>query len=226
MQKLSEIISKNVYCLGSGNLLGYVLNAVFDEKLSKIKSFIVVDDESEIEGEIDAKNMHLAGDNFFVDNQSCLQYGEVFSSNPLGKSVFTQHGVDCGKIKEVLLEKYNVVAFVTQNITFSPKQIAVCGNHAVILGKSKKNKPSNQKFLSDQPQQLVSIASAPQVKTAVATPHRISSQTNSLLGKMATRDIFGLNNEIIIKKFEIITQKKLNTAKKHNKLNILFYNCK
>ena len=65
-----------------------------------------------------------------------------------------------------------------------------------------------------------------QQKIEPQIPQRVSMDPRSLIGKMATKDIFGLNNELIIKKYEIITQKKLNEIKKHNKLNILFYNCK
>lgn len=230
MEKLTEIISKKVYCLGSGNGLGYVLNVVFDESLSKIKSVIVVDDESELEGSIDVKFIKNTTDYFFVENQNCLFYStENISTNPIGKGVFTQNGVDCGKIKEVLLNNFKVEAFVTDKLTFAPKQISVWGNDAVIIGKKKKNLVNAQQkpvFRSAQPEQIVSITASPQIKEIVATPYRITSDAKNLIGKMATRDIFGLNNEIIIKKFEIITQKKLNDAKKHNKLNILFYNCK
>lgn len=230
MEKLTEIISKKVYCLGSGNGLGYVLNVVFDNSLSRIKSIIVVDDDSELEGDIDVKNIKLCGEYFFVENQNCLFYGgESFSTNPIGKGVFTQNGADCGKIREVLLNNFKVEAFVTEKLTFSPKQICVWGNDAIIIGRKKKHLVNAQQkpvFETSQPQQLVSITASPVIKEAPVMPYRITTDAKNLIGKMATRDIFGLNNEIIIKKFEIITQKKLNDAKKHNKLNILFYNCK
>lgn len=230
MEKLTEIISKKIYCLGSGNGLGYVLNAVFDENLSKIKSLIVVDEESELEGCVETKFIKNSTDCFFVENQSCLFYGvDNNLSNPIGKRVFTKNGTDWGKIKEVLLNNFKVEAFVTDKLTFAPKQISVWGNDAIIIGKKKKSFDNIQQkpvFHTNHHEEIVSIMSSPQIKEVVATPYRISTDAKNLIGKMATRDIFGLNNELIIKKFEIITQKKLNEAKKHNKLNILFYNCK
>jgi len=42
-----------------------------------------------------------------------------------------------------------------------------------------------------------------------------------LIGRVMTNDIFGYNNEIIVQKNEIISQKIINKAKKHNKLNFL-----
>ena len=232
MEKLTQLISKNIFSLSSGKKLGYILNVNFDENLKYLKSFLVADDESEMEATIDAKNLFFSGGQAFVRREDVLTYslgGEA--NNPIGKLVFTDKGGDCGKVREVVLAGNKAQSVIADRICFSSREVSCVGADAIILGKKKKAAApqalSRPSFISSQPESLVSITasiSAPEIQPT--TPYRISTDPKNLIGKMATKDIFGLNNELIIKKFEIITQKKLNEIKKHNKLNILFYNCK
>lgn len=50
------------------------------------------------------------------------------------------------------------------------------------------------------------------------TPQRVVGNGNFLIGRKVTKTIYGLNNEIIIKKDSIINAKNLESAKKHSKL--------
>lgn len=50
------------------------------------------------------------------------------------------------------------------------------------------------------------------------TPQRIVGNGNFLIGRKAIKTIYGLNNEIIIRKDNIINAKNLESAKKHSKL--------
>ncbi len=50
------------------------------------------------------------------------------------------------------------------------------------------------------------------------TPQRVVGNGNFLIGRKAIKTIYGLNNEIIIKKDNIINSKNLESAKKHSKL--------
>ena len=50
------------------------------------------------------------------------------------------------------------------------------------------------------------------------TPQKIIGDGNFLIGRKAIKTIYGLNNEIIIKKDNIINTKNLENAKKHSKL--------
>ena len=230
MEKLTDLISKNIYCLSSGQKIGFILNVNFDEDYKKIKSLIFVDDESGEEGLVDANCVLLGGENVFVKSAQDLIYGAPLeNASPIGKLVFTDVGGECGRVKEVFLNKFRAESFISDKLAFSSKQISFVGQDAVILGKrKKKGNFFKRQLLSEHPtnETLVSITALPAQKELPSMPFRISSDPKNLIGKMATKDIFGLNNELIIKKFEIITQKKINEIKKHNKLNILFYNCK
>lgn len=68
-----------------------------------------------------------------------------------------------------------------------------------------------QKDNSNSSKQGFKIHSAP-------TPQRIVGNGNFLIGRKAVKTIYGLNNEIIIKKDSIINEKNLESAKKHSKL--------
>ena len=50
------------------------------------------------------------------------------------------------------------------------------------------------------------------------TPQKLVGNTNFLIGRKAIKTIYGINNEIIIKKDNIINAKNLESAKKHSKL--------
>lgn len=225
MKKISDLISKSVYSLSSGAKIGYVLNVEFSSSLDKLLEVIVVDNETEMEGKVEIGQLVFGQDAIFLKNTSSLSYGyENNYTNPIGKHVFDKKGNNLGVVKDIVIQGKKVVYIITEKLTFAPKNICVNGFDALIVfGKKQKEPVFNfkNKFSNEQ---LVKIPET--VNASIMTPAKITPNVQSLIGKMATRDILGLNNELIIKKHEIITQKKIIEAKKHNKLNILFYNCK
>lgn len=74
---------------------------------------------------------------------------------------------------------------------------------------------SNQKQIEQnlppQQKETFKISTAP-------TPQRVVGNGNFLIGRKVVKTIYGLNNEIIIKKDNIINAKNLESAKKHSKL--------
>ena len=225
MKKISDLISKSVYSLSSGAKIGYVLNVEFSSSLDKLLEVIVVDDETEMEGKVEIGQLVFGRDAIFLKNTSSLSYGyENNYTNPIGKLVFDKKGSNLGVVKDIVIQGKKVICIVTEKLTFAPKNICVNGfDVLIVFGKKQKEPVFNfkNKFSNEQ---LVKIPET--VNASIMTPAKITPNVQSLIGKMATRDILGLNNELIIKKHEIITQKKIIEAKKHNKLNILFYNCK
>ena len=51
-----------------------------------------------------------------------------------------------------------------------------------------------------------------------AVPQKIFGSTNFLIGRKVLKTIYGVNNEVIIKKDNLINAKNLDIAKKHSKL--------
>lgn len=224
MEKLSDLISKKIFSFAQGRKIGYVLNVKFDNAFN-IDKIIVASEEDEKELELSADRIRISGDNIFIENENAIvpATSQVFSI--IGKQVFTNRGTDLGRVIDVYLSNKKAVCIISDKLAFSPRQIGVIGQDAIILGKV--NIPARQVnvFAPKGEEEYVSIMPIQQ-KIEPQIPQRVSMDSRSLIGKMATKDIFGLNNELIIKKYEIITQKKLDEIKKHNKLNILFYNCK
>ncbi len=219
MKKLSEIISKQVYYSHNGLKVGYVLSAEFSSDLKQICGLIIVDEENEVEMRVDYASISAENDVIFLKNNANLVYGEFAFKSVLGKKVYDKRANFLGSIKEIYLKNNKVCYFSTEKITFCSKNIVINGNDALILfGKKEKAEPFNFQNPLIQPEQVVQIT-----RTENVLPSRIGIDARSLLGKIATRDILGINNELIIRNREVITQKKINEAKKHNKLNILFY---
>lgn len=221
MKKISDVISKPVFKT-NGQKYGYVIAVELSVDCTKLTSLIIVDDESETQAKIDASEIVYGKDAIFLKTEPIFVEAYNFSS-PINKMVYDKNAKSFGRVEEVFLSSNKIVGISTNQLCFLPKNISVNGESAVILfGKKQKRKAFDFNLAKLQPEQYVEITEA---QTQIV-PYRVELTGKSLIGKIATRDILGLNNELIIKKHEVITQKKLNEAKRHNKLNLLFYNCK
>ena len=221
MKKISDVISKPVFKT-NGQKYGYVIAVELSVDCTKLTSLIIVDDESETQAKIDASEIVYGKDAIFLKTEPIFVEAYNFSS-PINKMVYDTNAKSLGRVEEVFLRSNKIVGISTNQLCFLPKNISVNGESAVILfGKKQKRKAFDFNLAKLQPEQYVEITEA---QTQIV-PYRVELTGKSLIGKIATRDILGLNNELIIKKHEVITQKKLNEAKRHNKLNLLFYNCK
>lgn len=223
MEKLSNLISKKLFSFSEGCFVGVILNVAFDEKFNAT-SLIVADDENDREHSVAYDKIVISDDSVFIASTSGLLPVDGQYERIIGKSVFTNKGVFCGQVKDVYLSRKSAIEIVTDRMSFSPSHISVRGD-VIIIGKVSM-RPAEALFAPQKQQQQVFAMLESEAKEETAVPYRVSTDPRSLIGKMATKDIFGLNNEILLKKYEIITQKKLLEIKKHNKLNILFYNCK
>ena len=54
-------------------------------------------------------------------------------------------------------------------------------------------------------------------------PKRVQYNPETIIGKVAKNDLIGINNEIIIKANQVITEKIIKDATKHNRLNQLYF---
>ena len=60
----------------------------------------------------------------------------------------------------------------------------------------------------------------------VELPTVINLSPSYYLGKVATRTLLGINNELIVKEGVTINKQIFDRAKRHNKINELFFICK
>lgn len=232
MEKISKFISKKVISLDDGNLVGYVLNVVFDENLKMFKGLIVVDEESENTFMLDKADIASIGEDcVMIDDCLKLQFNiSSLSNNPIGKQVYDCFGNMLGTVKDVEIYGKTVKKIITDKCEFPQRLVRKSGDNFIIFGSpKKKNSPKTfgeQIGGENQPASLpvsyVTIQPQPNLNET-ESPTRLFANSNSLIGKMVTNEVLGMNNELIAKKFDIIDKKIIKKAQNHNKLNLLAY---
>lgn len=224
MEKISNNISKKVISLNEGEFIGYILDAVFDEDLDSLQGFLVVDDESEETFILNKENIKsVSNDCIMMDSTHNLKRSfDEDTFNPIGKNVYDANGVYLGTVIDVVVQGRAVRRIITDKCEFFKRNIRKIGKNNIIFGKkSLKNTKRQALFVIDESlNQKVTTLS---VKEKQSKPYRIFANQSSIIGRTMTSDLYGYNNEIIAKKFDIINQNIINRAKLHNKLNFLLY---
>lgn len=241
MNSLKSFISKKVVSLGEGKLIGYVLNVCLDQKLNNLIGFIIVDEESEEEKFLSFKNLKSYNENYlFVESVFDIEnFFDSNNSSPIGKLVFTNYGDELGLVEDVIIDKNKVQKIITNKSEILIKNIIKNGDDFLIFSKKNNIKKNNFNFKENKTENIPKIKIQENVSQKIKIneninksnnmfdlPIRAYTSTSLLLNKIALCDIIGFNNEIIIKKNEIITKKIIEKAKIHNKLNFLIFNCK
>ena len=232
MSKISDIISKQVVSLYEARLVGTIVNVNFYEKFSKLKNFIVVDEEGDRELELSVKDVYSQKDSFVIKNEAKLKavFFEAETNNPINKICITIAGEVLGKISDVELCGEEVKEILLESgVKVTPEQVVACESVLIINSgenkvkragfapRAKKVSPDNIVVKIQEEENAFEEKIAP--KPVQLVPPRFVAKT--LLGQISLKTIKGLNNEIIVKKGEQITNKVLERAKLHNVLNQL-----
>ena len=232
MSKISDIISKQVVSLYEARLVGTIVNVNFDEKFSKLKNFIVVDEEGDRELELSVKDVYSQKDSFVIKNEAKLKavFFEAETNNPINKICITIAGEVLGKISDVELCGEEVKEILLESgVKVTSEQVLACESVLIInrgenkvkragfAPRAKKVSPDNIVVKIQEEENAFEEKIAP--KPVQLVPPRFVAKT--LLGQISLKTIKGLNNEIIVKKGEQITNKVLERAKLHNVLNQL-----
>lgn len=222
MEKISSYISKKVISL-EGEFSGYVLDAIFDEKLDSVQGFLVVDEESEETFVLKKGDIKSASEScVMIDSILALTKAiEEDTFNPINKNVYDTNGVYLGKVIDVLVHGQAVKRIITDKCEFFKRFLRKIGKKNIIFGKKIASKVKvKELFIAQDTQQTVTIQN---LTNNQSKPYRIFANQNSIMGRTMQSDLYGYNNEIIAKKFDIINQNIINRAKLHNKLNFLVY---
>ena len=232
MEKLSEIISKKVISIGEGEEVGYILCPIFDNK--NLLGFSVCDEESELEKFLSIDDLSFCGDEVFIPSIFCMQNVTVEEGvSPLGKLVYSSEGQCLGRVEECFLEKNKIKKLQTNLCEIKKKNIAQIGKDFVIFQKNIKKTIKNAK---KSQKNVKLIENLPKVEIlnkienennylnfSSTLPIKVIANKSSVLGKKLVKDVYGFNNEIIGKENEIITEKMIKKAVKHNKYNLLLF---
>ena len=241
MEKISDSISKKVVSLESGNIVGYVLDILFDEELKKLLGFLIVDDESE-------ELYFLPNNKIKSRSQECLViendddpefYVSSLYNNPIGKNVFDCNGLNLGKVLDVILDGNLVKKIATTKCEFSIGFLRKSGKDCLIFGKKRKKNAKKVLFSSNFDKlpkvsiEKYSIQSDYKNQknifeksfNFVEKPIKAIVSDDLVIGKKVKKNILGYNNELIAKENDKITKKIIEKAKKHGKFNILSIFC-
>lgn len=222
MEKISSYISKKVISL-EGEFSGYVLDAIFDEELDSVQGFLIVDEESEETFVLKKGDIESASEScVMIDSILALTKAiEEDTFNPINKNVYDTNGVYLGKVIDVLVHGQAVKRIITDKCEFFKRFLRKIGKKNIIFGKRITSKVKvKELFIAQDTQQTVTIQN---LTNNQSKPYRIFANQNSIMGRTMQSDLYGYNNEIIAKKFDIINQNIINRAKLHNKLNFLVY---
>lgn len=244
MNLLSEIVSKPVLNLYSGKIEGTVKNVCFNECYKKIQSLNIFDEEEE-EYILNANKIYNIGKNSIVikNNEALIlsiNQEECNENNPINLEVYSTSGNYLGRLVDIELnEKFEVENFITTEQKIEYKKIVNVGQNIIINDTDKQIKLCNlkPKQIKQKNVELQNVTIMPKISeptleqaeeivedkksykiNAEPLPQKAVGNTNFLIGRKALKTIYGINNEVIIKKDTLINAKNLENAKKHSKL--------
>lgn len=226
MEKISEEISKQVISTNGGNIIGYIIDILFDEELENIVGYLVVDEESEeplflAYEKIISKSLEC----FMVQNENDLEvYISSLYNNPVGKIVYDEKGINLGKVKDVYFEKNKTKRIITDKCEFPILFLKKAGRDCLIFGKKKKMKECKVLFEMNPKLPKVYVQESLNKQNPDKDfPIKILANSKSLLGKKVTHVVLGLNNELIAKENDVVTKAIIQKARMHNRYNLLMF---
>ena len=225
MINLSDLISKQLLNLYSGNLEGTIKNVCFDKQYKKIVSLTLFDNDEE-EYTFPTNKIYAINDYIVARNNnglnSTLNQITTQENNPIGLNVYSTKGKDLGTLCDVVLnDNLSTKEFVSSNTTFLPAQIVNISKSIIVNQTTKKVLISNfrprVKLLPTN--ENVKIMTIEDLSTQQSTPQKFVGNVNFLIGRTTTQDIYSPDNKLLAQKGTTITQKLLGTLKTYGKLS-------
>ena len=229
MKLLTDIIAKKVLNLSSGQIEGTIKNACFDTNFKKIENFKMFDNEDE-EYLLSARKIYAIGqDAVVIKNKEAMvlaiNEAECNDFSTMNMPVYSADGKEIGKVTDLeLTDNFRLRHLVVGDENISPENILSFGQVIVTKGETPvkllaKSRTNPFKKPTENMQTVTILAPKIESETkSLSTPKRAVASPNFLLGRRATKTIYGMNNEIIIRKESPVTALTLESAKRHGKL--------
>ncbi len=206
MENISKIVLQT-----DGKRFGYVLDVAL-EGLDKI-GYYVVDDESEGEFLLKNENIFCVADKFLlIGDVSKLEFISSKPDSILMKEVLDEKCNSFGIIEKFEFKRAKCIKIVTSLCEILPKYVKTIGDFVFISSKRKK-----------KVEHIFPRADFDTTVKIQSVPERVVLSSSFYIGKTSDEDIFGFNNEKIVKKGDVITKAVVEKVKKHNRLNQLFF---
>lgn len=232
MFNCKDLNSLSVLSLYEGEFLGSVDKLYFDKKLTKLCEIELIGFDG-VKMILPTQNIYHIGKNAITvkNNQAVIlrERDENLTVVPIGSKAYTISGEFLGIVKEIeLTPKYKVESVLTENNqTLDVKRLATCGKNTLIFH-SEETKIGLKKFSPKKPiiykkkdVVLTSIQPYEEANIQETQTKQSTLDADFLIGRKCSKDIFGFNNELLIKANSIINKKNLNEIKKFGKLREL-----
>ncbi len=241
MRYLSELVSKKVLNLYSGKVEGTVKDICFNDGYKKIEYLKIFDNDEE-EYIINTNKIYKFGqDSIVIKNAEAMTLSlnlKEKNNNIINYDIFSTSGDFLGKVKDIEFnDKFQTQAIISNETKFSPSQIINVGENVIIndndkvrirLSNFKPRQPMQNLIREEEKVEIlaptISIQSFNENSfkiNASPSPQKVIGNSNFLLGRKALKNIYSINNNLIVKKENIITQKILELAKRYGKLSEL-----
>lgn len=206
-------------------MIGYILDVAFDLLTLKKIGYYVVDEETEGELFLKLEDVISISDiAVVVEDVLSFEFVQKRENFLMGKLVFDDKANCYGRVQKLCFNKNKCEKICTTQCEILIKYIKAIGKDFVLLQFSKKkNQKHKDVFLDINTKLPNDNAVEIQNKVIVSKPEKINLSTAFYVGKMSNEDILGYNNERIVSKGEIVSKAIVDKAKKHNKLNQLFF---
>ena len=224
---LTNLFGKQVFALYEGEIVGTVVEAIYNTDYTKVISLKIFDNE-EVEYEVKLKNINAIDDCIIISNKNKLNiFIGSTKTNPLFKAVIDQQAKHYGKIIDCDIETNGYINYflTDKDNQLSPTNIYL-RNNFVYYSTDKfilKNYRPKQKTKTLDKINVNVLNFVNKNENYNFAPSKLSYNPSILVGKVAKDTLLGLNNEVIIKANQTITQKTLDDATRHNRLNQLYF---
>ena len=207
-------------------MIGYILDVAFDELTLKKIGYYVVDEETEGELFLKLEDVISISDvAVVVEDVLSFEFVQKRENFLMGKLVFDDKANCYGWVQKLCFNKNKCEKICTTQCEILTKYIKTIGKDFVLLQFSKKKKQKHKDVFLDINTKLPNdnVVEIQNKAVVVSKPEKINLSTAFYVGKMSNEDILGYNNERIVSKGEIVSKAIVEKAKKHNKLNQLFF---
>ena len=219
--KLTDFFGKKIYSLYEGEVVGTIYGATFNKNYSKIKAFKLFD-EDENEFELMLKDVYAMSENVIIANRSKFTPSLFLETPLMQKLVLDKDAKTLGKIIDIeITPNGEILSFLTKQQRLAPKNLYIRNDfiyHSTDKISINKLRPKNKSLINTD----IKVKILYQNNENIAPTKLIFNPIN-LIGKRVKQDLLGINNEIIIKANQPITEKTISDATLHNRLNQLFY---
>lgn len=221
-----ENISKIVVSKKEGCVVGFVLDVAVDfEKLERV-GYYVVDEESQSVHLLKDENVIEKGkDVVLVAGVEVMEFCGMAHETLFGKRVISEDGEELGIVKRVELFRKKISKVSTQKCEILAKYISFVGQDVLFVNFKKRRKTVKRsrpvEVLSEDELPKIEILSAKQ--SQIEKPEKINLSMQYYVGKICRHDVIGQNNERVAMKGEVVTKNVFEKAKKHNRINQLFF---